>query len=127
MRTINFIEKTAATMLELQIPANVEIGSFKLTSTGSLHNWAGRSGEFNFCEIIFRIQFRPDHIQHLMLMGVKIDLNHCVMAELSPKALRFKQGREAIKQGRYAPYYYMGNPENAQTGVIENWLSADAS
>lgn len=127
MKIIEYITKAISQMRELQIPVNIEIGSFKVISRGSLHNCAGRYGEYTDSITKFSIIFRPDHIQRLLNLGVKIDLNNCKMSGLSEKALRFKEGREAIKQGRYAPYYYMGNPNNNQTGVIENWLIADAS
>jgi hypothetical protein len=127
MKTINFIRDSIQKMNELQIPAEINIGSFKVESRGSLVNWAGRQGEYRSSVIYFRLQFRPDHIQFLFKLGVKIDLQNCKMAGLSPKSLRFKSGREAIKQGKYAPYYYQGNPENNQTGVIENWLETQAT
>lgn len=114
-------------MKKLQIPAQIKIGTFAVSSTGSLINWAGRQGEFNEAKIYFQLRFRPDHIQSLLDMGIKINFDTAKMADLSEKAKRYKAGREAIKQGRYAPYYYMGDPNNAQTGVIENWLIADAS
>ena len=126
MKTIDFILSSIDKMQELQIPVNIEVGTFKVQSNGHLINWAGRQGEYRNSIISFKIVFRPDHIQTLFDLGVSIDLNNCVMAGLSPKAKRFKAGREAIKQGKYAPYYYMGDPGNRQTGVIENWLQADA-
>lgn len=122
MKTIQFISESIDKMQKLQIPANIQIGTFEVKSTGSLINWAGRSGEYNESEITFKLVFRPDHIQTLIGMGVKIDLDKCAMSNLSATAKRFKAGREAIRQGRYAPYYYQGDPANQQTGVIENWL-----
>lgn len=127
MKTIQFITESIQRMKELQIPANIEIGTFKIDSTGSLINWAGKQGEYKYSFIKFRLNFRPDHIQTLLNMGVRIDFDSVVMAGISENAKRFKAGREAIKQGRYAPYYYMGDPANKQTGVIENWLYANAS
>jgi hypothetical protein len=127
MKTIKFIEESIKLMQLLQLPADIKIGTFTIKSTGSLVNWAGKSGEFTHSEIKFTLIFRPDHIEGLKKMGVKIDLKNCKMNNLSPTALRFKSGREAIKQGRYAPYYYEGNPNNAITGVMENWIDAPAS
>lgn len=127
MKTIQFISESIDKMQQLQIPANIQIGTFKVESTGCLINWCGKQGEYNRSKITFTLNFRPDHIQTLMDMGVKIEFNSAVMSGLGTKSKRFKSGREAIKQGRYAPYYYMGDPNNAQTGVIENWLNADAS
>lgn len=127
MKTIQFITESIEKMQQLQIPAKIEIGSFLVNSTGSLINWAGRQGEYNHSVIKFRLNFRPDHIQKLIDMGVNIDFASVKMAGISETAKRYKAGREAIRQGRYAPYYYMGDPANAQTGVIENWLIADAS
>lgn len=127
MKSIEFITATVAKMQEIGIPANIEIGTFKVSSNGSLFNWAGNMGKFEGAMVSFRLEFKPSHIQHLLDMGVKIDFQSVVMANLSPKALRFKSGREAIKQGDYAPYYYEGNPANQQTGVVENWLWADAT
>lgn len=126
MKTIQLITKTVANMKEIGIPADMTIGTFNLTSIGSLYNWAGRCGEYHTSVVNFEIQFKPSHIQTLKDMGVVIFLNTAVMSDLSPTALRFKSGREAIKQGDYAPYYYMGNPDNQQTAVIENWLNAKA-
>lgn len=127
MKTIQFISDAVESMKKVQIPANIEIGTFKVNSKGSLNNWAGNVGTFQSCNISFNLNFRPDHIQNLLDMGIKIDFNTVVMAGISENCLRFKKGREAIKQGRYAPYFYMGNPENKQTGVVENWLNANAS
>lgn len=127
MKTIQLISDCIERMTVINLPATIEIGSFKVTSKGHLHNWAGTKGEYAGSTISFNIEFRPDHIQHLLDIGVNINFDSVVMANLSSKALRFKNGREAIKQGRYAPYYYMGNPENRQTGVIENWLIASAN
>lgn len=126
MKTIQLLAKTVANMREIGIPADMTIGTFKLTSNGSLRNWAGRRGEYHTSTVTFELQFKPSHIQTLKNMGVKIDYDTAVMAGLSDKAPRFKSGREAIKQGDYAPYYYMGNPDNNQTGVVENWLNATA-
>lgn len=126
MKTIQLITKTVADMKEIGIPADITIGTFKLISTGSLHNWAGRFGEYRTSIINFELNFKPSHIQTLKNMGVNIFFDTAVMAALSASALRFKAGREAIRQGDYAPYYYMGNPENKQTAVIENWLNAAA-
>lgn len=123
MNTIQFIIASIEKMNALQIPAQIEVGTFKVSG-----NWAGR---YNYSQIKFKIKFRlnfrPDHIQKLIELGVTIDFPSVVMADLSPKAKRFKAGRDAIRQGRYAPYYYEGDPANRQTGVIENWLNADAS
>lgn len=127
MKTIQLINESIKLMRSIGIPANMQIGSFEVTSRGSFASWAGKAGEYIGSNIKFNIVFRPDHIQMLKNMGVSIDLTACKMNNLSDKAKRFKQGREAIKQGRYAPYYYMGNPDNYQTGVIENWLIAPAS
>lgn len=127
MTTIQFITESIEKMQQLQVPAKIEIGTFKVDSTGSLHNWAGRRGEYRNSVIKFRLNFRPDHIQALLNLGVQIDFSTVKMSGISESAKRFKEGREAIKQGRYAPYYYMGDPANNQTGVIENWLDADAS
>lgn len=126
MKTIQLITKTVDTMREIGIPANLTIGTFTLTSYGSLHNWAGRGGDYNSSVVSFDLIFKPSHIQTLINMGVKINLDTAIMSQTSTKSLRFKSGREAIKQGDYAPYYYMGNPSNVQTGVIENWLQAKA-
>lgn len=126
MKTIQLIEACIDNMKAINLPADIQIGSFKVTSSGHLINWAGTCGQYEGSQISFNIKFRTDHIQHLLDIGVKINLNEAVMADLSPKALRFKSGRDAIKQGRYAPYYYQGNPDNPQTGVIENWLIAPA-
>ncbi len=127
MKTIQLISSFVSKMKEINLPANIEIGSFKVNSKGSLSNWFGRTGEFEGCNISFRLNFLTIHIQKLKEMGVKIDLNEVKMSNLSEKALRYKKGRDAIKQGRYAPYYYMGNPENNQTGIIENWLETSAT
>lgn len=127
MKTIQLISACIENMTAINLPATIEIGSFRVASRGHLNNWAGTVGEYLGSTISFNIKFRPDHIQHLLDIGVKINLESAVMADLSEKALRFKSGREAIKQGRYAPYYYMGNPDNRQTGVIENWLLTTAS
>lgn len=117
MKTIQLIAKTVANMKEIGIPADITIGTFKLASNGSLYNWAGKCGEYRTSIVTFELQFKPSHIQTLKNMGVKIVYDTAVMAGLSDKALRFKSGREAIKQGDYAPYYYKGNPGNNQTGV----------
>lgn len=127
MKTIQLISEVIERMRAINLPATIEVGSFKVASHGHLINWGGTQGAYISSTISFDISFRPDHIQHLLDMGVKINLKDVAMAGLSPKALRFKSGREAIKQGRYAPYYYMGNPNNAQTGVVENWLLAAAT
>ena len=127
MKTIQLIIETISKMKEIGIPADMTIGTFKVKSNGSLINWAGWGGKYEGSVITFQIQIRPSHIQTLLNMGVKLNLESAVMAGLSEKALRFKKGREAIKQGDYAPYYYMGNPNNQQTGVIENWLNMEAS
>lgn len=126
MKTIQLITKTVANMKEIGIPADMTIGTFKLTSNGSLYKWAGKCGEYRTTVIEFELHFKPSHIQTLKNMGVKILFNTVVMAGLSDQALRFKSGKEAIKQGDYAPYYYMGNPLNKQTAVVENWLNATA-
>lgn len=127
MKTIQFILDSITRMEQLNIPANIEIGTFKVASKGSLINWAGKTGHYDSSVISFQLRFRPDHIQYLLDMGIKMDLNNAVMADLSDKALRFKKGRAAIDQGRYAPYYYKGDPNNHQTGVVENWLTAPAT
>jgi hypothetical protein len=127
MKTIQFITESINLMQKLQLPAKIEIGTFSVNSKGSLINWAGSTGQFNYAHISFQLKFRPDHIQSLLNYGVKIDFNSVKMADLSKGAKRYKEGRAAINQGRYAPYYYMGDPENKQTGVIENWLIANAS
>jgi len=127
MKTIKLISACIENMQKIGIPANIEVGTFKIISSGSLINWAGETGHYSGSVITFDLVFRPDHIQTLLKMGVKIDLDGCKMANLSEKAPRFKKGREAIKQGRLTPYYYMGNPENHVTGVVENWLKATAT
>lgn len=127
MNTITFISNSIKEMQKLQVPATITIGTITVESRGCLHNWAGRNGNYESSSIKFRLNFRPDHIQNLLDMGVTIDFNTVKMSGLSENAKRFKAGRAAIKQGRYAPYYYMGNPDNAITGVIENWLDADAT
>ena len=127
MKTIQFITESIEKMRQLQVPAQIEIGTFKVDSNGSLINWAGRNGEYNYSTIKFKICFRPDHIQTLRNLGVKIDFESVKMSGLSENAKRFKAGREAIKQGRYANYYYMGDPANRKTGLIENWLDAYAN
>lgn len=126
MKTIQLITEAVKLMKTIGLPANMKIGSFEVSSKGSFTNWAGRSGEYLGSTVKFNIVFRPDHIQMLNNMGVNIDLTACKMHNLSESAKRFKQGKEAIKQGRYAPYYYGGDPANQQTGVIENWLIAPA-
>lgn len=127
MKSIQLISACVEKMKQLNIPATIEIGTFKLSSSGHLVNCAGSQGQYDNSLVSFEITFRSDHIQTLIDCGVKFDFNTVVMADLSEKALRFKSGREAINQGRYAPYYYRGNPENRQTGVIENWLNAKAT
>ena len=59
-------------------------------------------------------------------MGLSISFESAKMAGLSENSLRFKHGREAIKQGDFAPYFYKGDPKNEQTGVIDNWLNFEA-
>ena len=115
MQTIQTLINVAAATYGAQLNSTHEIGTFSMRCL--------TNGETT---VRFKIKFRPDHIQTLKDFGVTIDLDGCKMADLSEKALRFKKGREAIKQGRYAPYYYMGNPSNRQTAVIENWLISDA-
>lgn len=127
MKTIELIKSMIEQMEKLQIPANLNIGTFEVEGKGTLHNSWGNEGQYIRSDIKFILRFKPSHIQHLLELKVKINLNEAVMADLSPNAKRFKKGREAIKQGNYAPYYYMGDPENYQTGVIDNWLDAPAS
>lgn len=127
MKTINFLSQSLKLAKQIGTPANISVGTFKIDCTGSLHFWAGRQGTFDNYSLKFQLQFRPDHIQMLINLGVKINLKSAKMSGLSEKALRFKSGRDAIKQGKYAPYYYMGNPDNNVTGMIDNWLLADAS
>jgi len=115
-------------MTTIQTLINVAAATYgsKLNSTHVIGTFSMRCQPEREATVNFTIMFRPDHIQTLLESGVYIDLDNCKMADLSEKALRFKKGREAIKQGRYAPYYYMGDPSKQQTGVIENWLIADA-
>lgn len=127
MKTIKFLADSIQLMKDNGTPAQITVGTFIISSKGSLHFWAGKTGTFDRYTISFQIQFRPDHIQRLIDLGVRIDFDSVLMADLSPTAKRFKAGREAIKQGRYAPYYYMGDPSKGQTGVVENWLTANAT
>lgn len=127
MKTIKFIIEAIKLSKTIGTPANIEVGTFKVVSIGSLHHSMGRTGTCDSHKIFFELEFNPTHIQRLLDIGVKIDFNSVKMANISEKSLRFKSGKEAIKQGRYAPYYYMGNPKNTQTGVVENTLHANAS
>lgn len=126
MKTIDLITQTADLMKKIGIPAEMTIGSFKLTGYGHLANWAGRQGQLNYMSVQFTIRIKPSHIQGLKLMNVKLDLDKAIMADLSPSAKRFKSGMSAIKQGDYAPFYYMGDPANHQTGAVDNWLDIPA-
>lgn len=127
MKTIKFLSQTIQLAKTIGTPANIEVGTFKVKSKGLLSFSGGKFGTFDNYRLSFQIEFLPKHIQYLFEMGVEIDLENCVMANLSPNSLRFKKGREAIKQGNYAPYYYFGNPANKQIGIVENWLHASAS
>lgn len=111
MKTIELISKVNNEMMNFRLDSEFKTGTFVVKND----------------RVIFQLQCRPSHFQTLLNMGVTIFFETAVMSGLSPKALRFKSGREAIKQGDWAPYYYMGNPENAQTGVIGNILDLKAS
>jgi hypothetical protein len=113
MKTIFFITQTIELAKHSNVAATVETGTFKFYTKSNAIN--------------FKIIFRPDHIQTLIDLGVIIDFEKSKMIGLSEKSKRFKSGRDCIKQGRYAPYYYMGNPDNPKTGVIENWIEAPAT
>jgi hypothetical protein len=116
MKTIKFLADSINFMKANGTPANITVGTFKIESRGSLHFWAGQTGTFETCSLSFEIEFRPDHIQKLIDMGVKIDFN-TIKSSMSAGSPYFKTGRDAIKQGRY--YSRTG-------GVAENWLIASA-
>jgi len=120
MKTIQLLSKSLLAAQSVGMPATITSGSFKLEVKVS-----GPRLQTSYT-LKFRIEFLPQHIEMLMAVGVELDLVNVMMARLSPNAKRFKSGREAILQGRYAPYYYMGDPANTQTGVCDNWLETDA-
>ena len=80
MKTIKFLADSTKLMIENGTPENISVGTFKIESSGSLHFWAGRTGTFDNYRLSFQIQFRPDHIQHLLDLGVEIDFNSVQMS-----------------------------------------------
>lgn len=116
MKTIKFLADAISLMKTNGTPANITVGSFEIKSKGSLHFWAGKTGTFDNYTLSFDLEFRPDHIQHLLNMGVVINFN-TVVSSMSAGSPYYKTGRDAIKQGRY--YTRTG-------GVAENWLKASA-
>lgn len=117
MKTIKFLADAINLMKANGTPANLTVGTFEIKSRGDLHFWAGRTGTFDNYRLSFKLEFRPDHIQHLIDMGVKIDFNS-VARSVGIGSPYYIAGREAIKAGRY---YMRGN------GACENWLTASAT
>lgn len=118
MKTIKFLADVINLMKANGTPANVKVGTFEIQSTGDLSFWAGRTGTFDNYTLSFKIEFRPDHIQHLIDMGVKIDFSTVVRSIGTSSRYYYLAGREAIKVGRY---YMRGS------AYCENWLIADAT
>lgn len=117
MKTIKFLAETINLMKENGTPAQIKVGTFEIKSTGGLHFWAGNTGTFDNYILTFEIEFRPDHIQRLLDLGVKIDFS-TVRRSIGTGSPFYKTGREAIKEGRY--YQRTG-------AVAENWLLATGS
>lgn len=91
MKTIKFIATTIEQQQSFQLPAQVQVGTFKVSSTGSLHAWAGRSSSLESTKIQFEIELNPQHIQHLLNLGVVIDLNS-VKQQIREGAYRMVKG-----------------------------------
>jgi hypothetical protein len=119
MKTIHFLANALKLAQENGTPANIKVGTFEIESKGSLHFWAGRTGTFDTYKLTFQINFRPDHIQRLFDMGVKIDLNKAER-DVSEKSPYYAKGKDAIKRGRY-------HDNLNKNAVYENWLNAPAS
>lgn len=117
MKTIKFLADVINLMEANGTPANVNVGAFEIKSAGSLHFCAGRTGTFDNYTLSFKIEFRPDHIQHLIDMGVRIDFS-TVARSISTGSPYYLAGRGTIKTGRY---YMRGS------AYCENWLIADAA
>lgn len=116
MKTITFLDDAIKLMQSNGTPANIKVGTFEINSTGSLHYWGGRTGTFDGYRLSFKIEFRPDHIQRLIDMGVILDFN-TVASSMSAHSPYYLKGRDAIKIGRY--YQRTG-------GMAENWVTASA-
>lgn len=118
MKTIETIIQSVAIMERNKITGKLIIGSFEtFVFADSL-----KKNQTTKSVVTFDIVFRPDHIQKLLESGIRIDFEGAGMYNLSETAPRYLRGRAAIKQGRYCPYYYMGNPGNRVTGLVDNWL-----
>lgn len=117
MKTIKFLADSINLMKANGTPANITVGTFEIKAKGDLHYWAGRTGTFDYYTLSFKIEFRPDHIQHLIDLGVNLDFN-TVASSIGRGSAYYLEGREAIKVGRY---YTRGG------GRSENWLTASAT
>ena len=71
MKTIQFIIEAIKKMEKLCVPADINIGTFKVTSTGNLYNYSGNRVEYKNSIVTFSIEFKPSHIQNLINLGKK--------------------------------------------------------
>ena len=113
MKTIQFLNQVAefATRMQTQ-SATVEISSFSMKCP------PGR--------VAFKLVCRPDHLNKIKSMGVYIDFQTAKSVNCGAQSHLYREGREALKSGRYIPYHRFGKTSEPITGYVENWLSFDA-